>query len=199
MNCLHRLVCSDRFTVKEETRALIGEKELEEEIRRSGVQRVHDLLFSIAPLAVQCQLGRVKPLSNEGCWTPRVKAFLNEQCANKRFVFKAKFYEVKDGRPQVELFSLYEVEDKSPKVSILDILAGAEEKNKSKEMMMGLSLSEVLVNERLAELKLDAWSAKFCVDGIADWDCTLDNVELHFLDSFTNESREITLSVSSLV
>lgn len=184
--------------MREETRAAFTEQQLADIVGLSkDVQRVHDLLFSIAPLAVQCQLGRVRParsadgMAAEGssaaaCWTPPVRTFLQEYCTRNRYAFKAKLYggqelkELKE-RPSdrpllVELYSLHQAEEELEVASLLDLLCGdpqeEEEGSKKEKKKAGASirsLSELLVAERLAEFRLDSLTTNFSAEGVADF------------------------------
>ena len=210
--------------MREETRAAFTEQQLADIVGLSkNVQRVHDLLFSIAPLAVQCQLGRVRParsadgVAAEGssaaaCWTPPVRTFLKEYCTRNRYAFKAKLYggqelkELKE-RPSdrpflVELYSLHQAEEELEVASLLDLLCGdpQEEGKKEKKAANVRSLSELLVAERLAEFRLDSLTTNFSAEGVADFTEETE-VELQFDQSQDRgqqllSPREVTLSVS---
>lgn len=55
-----------------------------------ALQDVYDKLFSIPPLAVRCELVRIKPFSPVECfgnWMPQVKKFMSDYCAEQEYMF----------------------------------------------------------------------------------------------------------------
>lgn len=135
LNCRHRTQVAE----EEETRDSFTAEQLERRI--DSVQAVHYLFFTIAPLAVHGQLVRVKPsgaVENAGCWAPRAVRYFADYCARHRYAFRAKIVAQVGERLHVELYPLEEDQDQD------------QEK---------LSLNELLVREKLAELKLES---EFC-------------------------------------
>lgn len=178
MVCLYPLICRSGFTVKKETRDAFTKDQLES---IDSVQQVHDLLFTIAPLAVHCELVRIKPfgaVENVGSWMPQVKRFFNDYCTHNKFAFEAVIYAQVNDRLHVELFPLCD-----------------EEK---------VSLNELLVREKFAEFKLES---DFCqhmsfrrgmnsFHEAASNTHALSEVELLF-DTSTIANQEFTLNVST--
>lgn len=190
MACLYPLKCQYRYTVKEETRDAFTRQQLQS---IESVQEVHDLLFTIAPLAVHCELVRIKPfgaVENVGSWMPQVKRFFNDYCTHNKFSFEVVIYAQINERLHVELFPL----------SCSDTY-GENEK---------VSLNELLVREKFAEFKLES---DFCQHmsfrrGMNNFheaasnraNNTSNQAEVALLfDSGTTANQEFTLKVSSKI
>lgn len=181
MVCLYPLKCQYRYTVKEETRDAFSKQQLES---IDSVQQVHDLLFTIAPLAVHCELVRIKPfgaVENVGSWMPKVKSFFNDYCTHHKFDFEALIYAQINERLHVELFPI-----------------GWSEDNKK------VSLNELLVREKFAEFKLES---DFCQHmsfrrGMNSFHVAANNTSTQtevalLFNSSTIANQEFTLNVSN--
>lgn len=82
---IFKLSCRFKFAVQNVLRETLKETDLQ---KIKNPQEIFDKLFCIPPLAVRCELVRIKPFSGVelvGNWMPQVKSFMADYC--KRYSF----------------------------------------------------------------------------------------------------------------